>query len=126
MFCFVLESNRNSGSSSSSAVLVEKSECKEDDDDDDVDIDLDEDINEEELQKIMEKISSKSGDLDVSCLFDFRCISIALMESTSFLCYEFLEFHDFFFELQDDNDWEDWEWIGHKNHNELTHSINYS
>eukprot|EP00112_Aurelia_sp_Birch-Aquarium-sp1_P013373 Seg2837.3 transcript_id=Seg2837.3/GoldUCD/mRNA.D3Y31 product="BSD domain-containing protein 1" protein_id=Seg2837.3/GoldUCD/D3Y31 len=60
------ESNRNSGSSSSSAVLVEKSECKalDDDDNDDVDIDLDEDINEEELKKIMDKIKNKSGDID--------------------------------------------------------------
>ena len=63
-----VESNRNSGSSSSSAVLVEKSECKalDDDDNDDVDIDLDEDINEEELKKIMDKIKNKSGEIDVS------------------------------------------------------------
>eukprot|EP00794_Sanderia_malayensis_P004764 gene4764-5391_t len=74
-------SKRNSDSSHSSAVIVEKDDGKrsdvdDDDDDDEIvvdDFELDEDINDEELQKIMQKISDKSGNLD------------------------------------DDDDWEDWE-----------------
>ena len=87
IFSFV-ESNRNSGSSSSSAVLVEKSECKalDDDDNDDVDIDLDEDINEEELKKIMDKIKNKSGEIDVSFNLLYLLVSGRMLTcSSSFL-----------------------------------------